>query len=402
MKAINETIPFKDTKIHVIHDDEKAVRWVSLHDLCRILKRREMIENGKAVEMCKSSARFPVYTNGKLFWFIKIYDVYTLIRSVEKENKQIAAICRELEKWVAKLPISAERTSKSEQLPESPKESPPPVVKAEIVDKDVSGQESLPVIFSYQDQPISFQAPNGIIYVNATEMARSQGKNPREWLLLAETQRFRQSLVDNGISDSLDNQITTKRGSVGATWIQDNLAFKFAEWLSPDLSVWMNERIKDLLKQGYVTLEQSKIKFETAYGVQRQLPTSFKEACRMLIEQEEVIEAKTKQIEMDKPKVQFYKNMVEDRDCYKTSFIAEELQISTIGLHKFLVEERICKFESRQYIAYPSHAALQCDHPYYWTNKKGKSYICSKGKRWTKAGREFILELYREKNPINE
>ncbi|GAB6119661.1 KilA-N domain-containing protein [Dysgonomonas termitidis] len=412
MKPVNETIPFKGTRIHVIYDGSKAVKWISLHDLCRILCRQEMIGNGQAAGICRSAAKFPVYKNGKLFPFIKIYDIYTLTRSIEKENKQIARICRELEEWAGKLPVNRDLDSepKPKQEPE-PKPEPEPVPSpgiretATVIHAAVNKapeQNNTPVIFSYHDQPISFQAPNGVIYVNATEMARSQDKNPREWLLLAETQRFRQSLVDNGISHSLESQITTKRGSVGATWIQDSLAFKFAEWLSPDLSVWMNERIKDLLKQGYVTLGQSNIRFETAYGAQRQLPSNFREACRMLIEQEEVIEAKTRQIETDRPKVQFYQKMVGDRESFKTSFIAEELQISTIELHRFLIEERICKFEKRQYVAYPSHAALQCDHPYYWTNKKGKAYVCSVGKRWTKAGREFILDLYREKDPGNK
>lgn len=385
MKPVNETIPFRDTRIRVICDEGGAVSRVSLHDLCRALMRREMIENGRAERMCRSSAGFPVYANGKLFPFIRIYDIYTLTRSVGKESGPAAALCRELEEWAGRLPVNREKEYAG---------PPPP---AEAADGNTPEAEKLPVIFSYHDQPVSFRAPNGVIYVNATEMGRSQNKNPREWLLLAETRRFRESLVGNGISADMESQVITKRGSVGATWIQDSLAFKFAEWLSPDLSVWMNERIKELLRQGFVTLEKDERQFDTGYGIQKRAPSNFKEALQLLLEQEEVIEAKSRQIEGDRPKVQFYRDMVEDRESFKTSFIAEELQISTIELHRFLVEERICRFENRQYVAYPSHAALQCDHPYYWTNKRGKSYVCSRGRRWTKAGREFILELYREK-----
>jgi phage antirepressor YoqD-like protein len=158
--------------------------------------------------------------------------------------------------------------------------------------------------------------------------------------------------------------------------------------------------MQDLFTKGFVTLrKEDESLFMTPYGEQKKLPTNFKEALLQLAAAEDYIEVQHKKIEDDRPKVEFYNDFIENRDSFKTSLIAEELRITTVQLYRFLVEERIVHWEKRHYIAYSSHAALQCDHPYLWTNPKtGKTYPHAKTKRWTKSGREYILELYRRKN----
>lgn len=190
----------------------------------------------------------------------------------------------------------------------------------------------------------------------------------------------------------------TTRGHVGATWIEENLGIEFSRWLSPEFSEWCNSRVSERVTQGFVTIPKVKPEFQTSYGVMRKPPENMKEAPQLLLEQEEAIEARNRKIEEDKPKVEFYENMVENRENYPTTFLAMELNVSVIQLNKFLVEERIIKWEKRFYEAYPNFSHLQCKHPYYWTNKKGKTYAYANGRRWTKAGRDFVLDLYREKN----
>ncbi|MBF0648682.1 phage antirepressor KilAC domain-containing protein [Dysgonomonas sp. GY75] len=420
MKPVNETIPFRDTSLHIIPDEDGAVTRVSLHDLCRILKRKELIDNREAIKLCPSSQRFPVYTNGKLFWFISISDIYVLLRHVRKENRMIAKVCDELEKWVGTLPVGRNNPGVKLPLDKKIKESPDKKISkstdAQTVDYEEMTDDGRPENADGADRTdclnfdrsTPFFEYRGKIYRNATEMAGKYGKNPREWLLLAETQRFRQSLVDEKKSESLESQIITKRGGQGVTFLENILALEFARWLDPKFAIKGNEVMDRLGTYKFVVAgddpgdknkevnpqNNGKDEVMPASASRYPVPKTFSEALLLAAKLQQ-------QMEEDKPKVEFYNNLVERRDTFKSTFIAMELDISVIHLHKFLVDERICKFEKNQYIVYPSHNALQCDHPYYWTNKNGKTYAYSKARRWTRAGREFIIELYREKHPQN-
>ena len=70
-------------------------------------------------------------------------------------------------------------------------------------------------------------------------------------------------------------------------------------------------------------------------------------------------------------------------------------------LHKFLIDKGVCKYENKEYVARSNYTPLQCDVSYYYKNKKGKSYPFNKRKRWTKYGREYILELWRSEHEVN-
>lgn len=394
MEPINKTILFNKSTIHYLPDSDRTVEWLCLNDICKVLQRREMMERGEAVALCRTSTQFPIYTNGKLFWFIRVYDLQSLTNKVRRENKHIARLCDELLKWACGLPVSL-----------SSKEAPPVIAGEEgpVENVEVKEDKNELVIFQYKDQPISFKAENGKTYFNATEMARSFGKNPREWLTLAQTKQFRQSLVDRGKSESLESQIITSRGSFGTTWIEEKLGLEFSRWLSPEFGSWCNDRMQELFTRGIVTLEAEDDKdalYATSYGIRKKIPTTYKEALMQLVVAEETIEKQQGKIEEDKPKVEFYDSFIGERNSFRTSIIADELGISLIRLYQFLKEERIVRWVGTYYETYPSHQSLQCDHPYYWTNPRtGKTYAFSKTKRWTKTGREFVLELYRKKNP---
>ncbi|GAB6013308.1 phage antirepressor KilAC domain-containing protein [Viscerimonas tarda] len=338
MKRKCSKIPFnRGAHVYVVGDMDGNVEWVSLYDLCRILERGDMYENGQAAGLCPAYGNFPVYGNGKLYRFVRLYDATVLIRAVRKEDEQVAILCDELEQWIVSL-------STGHRLPSIGQAAAKPLAE--------------PVTFTFRGHPVSFMKESGRIFLNATQMAKAVGRNHKKWLLMAETARFRQSLVEQGKSKGTEEQILTVRGSHGATWMEAVLGLEFARWLSPELHAWCREKLAALSRQNRVAIEKN-----------------------------------------DDYKIAFYNDFIENRECFKTSLIAEELRITASGLHRFLMEHKICRFENRQYVVYPAYAPLQCDHPYLWTNKYGKTYACSHGKRWTKAGREYILELYRAKNP---
>lgn len=377
MKTNNilKSIDFEQLPIRAIVQEDETVVWLCLNDLLKVLDRVCMLENGQAMRICKTSFRIPFKTGGRNRWGVKPYDVHHLLRAIRPENGRIAKVCDRMQEWINGLPVSMD----SGVPVKMPSSSPSPE----------------PVIFNYQDRfPITFKANNGKTMINATQMARSFGKLPAEWLRLAATIELREALVRRGESASLESQIMTTRGNTGATWIEESLAMEFARWLSPDFSVWCNNRIQELVTQGYVAMPKHEPEhcstFAEAVG-NYPVPQNFEEALMLAAQQ-------AKKIREDEPKVNFYKEYVEERDCFKSGRIAEELQITTVQLHRFLAENNIVKFEKRQWVVFPPYQSLQCDVPYMWEKKNGKVYPTGSVKRWTQAGREYILDLWRSKH----
>ena len=116
-------------------------------------------------------------------------------------------------------------------------------------------------VFNYNGSDITFSSGNGVM-VNATEMARAFDKRPIDYLRLPTTIELVNATVRKShISES--QLIITKQGSSingGGTWLHEDIALDFAQWLSVDFRLWCNDRIKELLKHGMTatqpTLEQ--------------------------------------------------------------------------------------------------------------------------------------------------
>ena len=110
-------------------------------------------------------------------------------------------------------------------------------------------------VFSYNGNDITFNSEDGIM-VNATEMAKPFGKRPNDYLNLPSTKELIECVTRKyGITQ--DQLIKTIKGNFSdgsqqGTWMQEDLALDFAQWLSVDFRLWCNDRIKELLKKGYV------------------------------------------------------------------------------------------------------------------------------------------------------
>lgn len=106
-------------------------------------------------------------------------------------------------------------------------------------------------VFNYNGSNITFSSENGVM-VNATEMARAFDKRPVDYLRLPSTAILINAIVRK--SHISENQlIITKQGSAtngGGTWMNEDVALDFAQWLSVDFRLWCNDRIKELLKHG--------------------------------------------------------------------------------------------------------------------------------------------------------
>lgn len=375
------TLRFEKHQVRAIYDERDSVVWLCLYDVLKVLGRIELIENGQAMRICRTAFRIPFKTGGRNRWGVKPFDLHPLLRTISSENGMIAKVCRKMEKWVNSLPMHMEPTITITTQPTSTGE---------------------PIIFNYQDKfPITFKASNGRTYVNATQMSRSFDKYPYVWLGLAHVKEFRQMLVDTGKSGSLDSQVFTTRGANGATWIEDSLAMEFARWLSPEFSDWCNSRINELVSTGYVSMQHAEqptpIRTEYRKTLEEAVgnfpvPKNFEEALLLAAEHE-------RKLRENEHKVAFYDEFVENRDYYRSIRIADELEISIVALNRFLAEEGIIYFENKQWIVHAPYRPLQCDVPYMWQKSPGKVYPTGSVKRWTKTGREYIIELWYTRHP---
>ena len=374
-RDVFEILQFKGSSVRVINDIEGKKIYLSLSDLCQIIKHPQLATYNRAKKLCSSYCK-KIFQNSILY-AIRTNDVINLVQFIRRGNNKMENICSELVEWCENLKL------------ELPQEEPH--------DEKKSLQ-----VFNYQDKySISFRVTNDKTYINATEMAKAFRKQPVEWLRLSSTGEFREQLLKSGKSKSITQQVFTVRGKYGATWIEEELALNFAQWLSPDFSSWCLDRIKDLITQGYAIMPRTEEETKIEVSQKFQVPTTIKEALALALAQVEENEKLKEERKENQHKIDFYDHFIENRDWFKTTTIADELNITPHELHKFLHDNKILseyETKKKQWVTGNAHAVLQVDVPYLWTNKYGKTYSFGTRKRWTKAGREYIIELWQAKH----
>ncbi len=114
-------------------------------------------------------------------------------------------------------------------------------------------------IFQYEGSEITFKNADGSLMVNLTEMAKSFGKQPKDFLRIDQTKAFIEeleksdrliSLSDSKSSVGIPIVVVKKGGREQGTWAHEKLALKFAAWLSPKFELWVYDRIKEILTTG--------------------------------------------------------------------------------------------------------------------------------------------------------
>lgn len=116
-----------------------------------------------------------------------------------------------------------------------------------------SHRESAQAIpFHYQGQSVRFSSEG---WINATEIARCEGRRLDKWLATQETQDYIAALMHHLNTPEKGDLIRSVRGRGGGTWLHPKLAVAFARWISPDFAVWCDLHI-DALLRGELTERQ--------------------------------------------------------------------------------------------------------------------------------------------------
>lgn len=110
-------------------------------------------------------------------------------------------------------------------------------------------------VFEYQQQYlVAFDYTDGELMVNATQMALPFGKKPNHFLRLTSTNDYINALEKRVAKSQLVKVIY---GDNGGTWMHRKLALRFAQWLSPEFALWVDEQIEELLTKGRASLSAS-------------------------------------------------------------------------------------------------------------------------------------------------
>lgn len=101
---------------------------------------------------------------------------------------------------------------------------------------------------TYEGSDITFQIGDTLM-VKASEMAKPFNKLPTDYLRLDSTKEFLAAYMEE--NSKMGNPIVVQHGGVNrGTWMNEDIAVDFAQWLSPRFKVWVNARIKELMKRG--------------------------------------------------------------------------------------------------------------------------------------------------------
>ena len=164
-------------------------------------------------------------------------------------------------------------------------------------------------IFKYNENPISFQMGEHKM-INATQMAKNFDKRVQHFLSTAQTQELMGAISQSRNLGFEDLVIIRKggRGSAG-TWLHEDLALIFAQWLSPEFYIWCNDRIKELLRFGLTATDEMLIKATTDPEFVMVMMDQLKQNRRDNLELKEQNSLLRMQIEENAHKVNFFDNV---------------------------------------------------------------------------------------------
>jgi len=248
---------------------------------------------------------------------------------------------------------------------------------------------NLTKLFNYNGNNVTFKTVNGVTYVNATQMAKPFNKKPAAYLRLQSTVDLVAACVSKSHTSKI-NFINPKMGSAengGGTWLHEDIAIDFAQWLSIDFRLWCNAKLKELMTTGTATIAQPKSEDALLLEAMTLLTS------RVAQKEEELKQAKETLL-IQAPKVQYVNEVLASESCHTTTTVAKEIGVSAVTLNKMLNEAKIQFKQDGHWVLYaPCQAkglAKTRTHSFYDSEGKPKTNVATV---WTEKGREFIHQV---------
>lgn len=256
-------------------------------------------------------------------------------------------------------------------------------------------------IFEYNGNNISF-GKEGNVMVNATEMAKPFGKRCNDFLSTKQTNELIDSLSAKTGIPATGLVTVNQGGNNQGTWMHEDLALIFAQWLSPDFYLWCNDRIKELLQYGMTatqpTLEQMINNPDLVISLATQLKNERDEKQRLQAQAEQqqvTIELQENEIKKSAPKVNYYDETLQSVNTMTTTQVAKEVGMEAFTLNKILKEKGIIYKQSGQWMFCTPYSrwGLHSTRTQTFTRSDG-SVGTSVYTVWTQKGRRLVHALY--------
>lgn len=267
-------------------------------------------------------------------------------------------------------------------------------------------------IHSYGDTPIIFNEINGCIYADATAMSKSFNKRPDTWL---KTQKAKDYI--NKRSSALKSEVklivVNNGGANQGTWIHEKLVLRFAQWLSVDFEIWVDDLLEkiysgELKFVGGKPKESPEVSWEEVDRLKREseLSTKMAQSMEKLLEVYEthkeiekdyysgssVInlkdtkeEVEKKAEELDEVKEEPVLRVSSRDSTLSMDELSAKLNLSDFGrnkMMKFLRDHKVLKKSNKPYQAYISNG-----------------WFSVATSRWTRPTGEEVVDLVSRFNP---
>ena len=247
-------------------------------------------------------------------------------------------------------------------------------------------------VYNYNGNNITFQLGNGDVMVNATEMAKAFGKTPKDYLRTQSAQELINALSVRLKCLPTDLVIVKNGGTNYGTWLHEDIALDFAQWLSVDFKLWCNDRIKELLKTGVTTISDEDEAIYNAMNILQKRLEASKQQVQML---ESKVELQETEIKYLAPKAKYTDEVLQSTSTFTTTQIAKDLGMSAQALNQKLKERKIQFFQSGQWFlthTYQDKGYTDMRITPYFDTKTGEPKT-SQSMVWTEKGRQFIHSL---------
>lgn len=252
------------------------------------------------------------------------------------------------------------------------------------------------VIYSYKGSEISFMSGDNVL-INATQMAKPFGKRTNDWLSLKQTNELIYSLSAKTGIPATALVTVNQGGNNQGTWLYEDLALIFAQWLSPDFYLWCIDRIKELLRTGVTTVSNDDEAI--AYAMQvlsKRLEVAKAEKERLQAENQ----LQSEQLRLAAPKVKYVDEVLQSSQTYTSTQIAKELGMREAEqLHKDLKLKGIMFKQSGQWMLTAKYSEKG------YTKPRTVTFLRSDGSQgtntitvWTERGRAFLHYLFDNQN----
>ena len=181
----NRNVPFRDWNIRVSRNHNGQLHICAV-DICDILKRDELLENGAIARVCPTALKISFRKNGREQWGFRPIDMRRLLQLVRKETIIPRDLLDELEVWGNKL------------------------LELEAGELHAVPQDDIVMHFE-EGFPVTFRRVGDKLMVNATQITMHFGKIPSEWLRIASTDMLRREMAGNGHTGKYESQVFTTR-----------------------------------------------------------------------------------------------------------------------------------------------------------------------------------------------